>query len=74
MDGARVRVGLLGCGIVGGSLVELLDEQRDAIAERTGLRLDVVRVAVRNTAKQRAVTFEQVEAQSTANATCFFRF
>ena len=55
MDGARVRVGLLGCGNVGGALVELVGEQRDAIADRTGLRLDVARVAVRNTAKQRAV-------------------
>src|SRR5437588_9833714 len=55
MDPAIVRVGLLGCGNVGGALVELIGEQRDAIAERTGLRLDVARVAVRNTAKQRAV-------------------
>src|SRR3954452_14018160 len=55
MDPATIRVGLLGCGNVGGALVELVGEQRDAIAERTGLRLDVARVAVRNTAKQRAV-------------------
>ena len=55
MDPAIVRVGLLGCGNVGGALVELIEEQRDAIADRTGLRLDVARVAVRNTAKQRAV-------------------
>jgi homoserine dehydrogenase len=40
---------------VGGSLVELITEQGDAIAERTGMRLDVARVAVRNTAKQRSV-------------------
>ncbi len=55
MDPAVIRVGLLGCGNVGGALVELVDEQRDAIADRTGMRLDVARVAVRNTAKQRAV-------------------
>ena len=55
MDGATVRVGLLGCGNVGGSLVELINEQGDAIAERTGMRLEVARVAVRNTAKQRSV-------------------
>src|SRR4051794_32980008 len=52
---ATIRVGLLGCGNVGGALVELIDEQRDAIAERTGMRLEVLRVAVHNTAKQRAV-------------------
>jgi homoserine dehydrogenase len=55
VDPAIVRVGLLGCGNVGGALVELVEEQRDAIADRTGMRLDVARVAVRNTAKQRAV-------------------
>ncbi|MBV8979359.1 MAG: homoserine dehydrogenase, partial [Acidimicrobiia bacterium] len=55
MDPAVVKLGLLGCGNVGGALVDLVDEQRDAIADRTGLRLEVARVAVRNTAKQRAV-------------------
>ena len=55
VDPAVVKVGLLGCGTVGGALVELVDEHRDSIAERTGLRLEVARVAVRNTAKQRSV-------------------
>jgi len=55
VDPAIVKVGLLGCGNVGGALVELIEEQRDAIADRTSLRLEVARVAVRNTAKQRAV-------------------
>jgi len=55
MEPHVVRVGLLGCGNVGGSLVQLVEEHGDAIAERTGLRLEVARVAVRNTAKERAV-------------------
>jgi homoserine dehydrogenase len=55
VDPATIRVGLLGCGTVGGSLVELIREQGDAIADRTGLRLEIARVAVRNTAKQRGV-------------------
>ena len=55
VDPAIVKVGLLGCGNVGGALVELVDEQREAIADRTGLRLEVARVAVRNTAKRRSV-------------------
>jgi len=50
-----VKVGLLGCGNVGGALVALVDEQRDAIADRTGLRIEVARVAVRNSAKRRGV-------------------
>jgi len=51
----RVRIGLLGCGNVGASLVELIDSRRDAIAARTGLRLEVTRVAVRSLAKERPV-------------------
>ena len=50
-----VRVGLLGCGNVGAALVDLVDRQRDAIAARTGLRLEITRVAVRNVEKARGV-------------------
>ena len=50
---APVRVGLLGCGNVGGALAALLAEDGEGICERTGLRLHLVRVAVRNTAKVR---------------------
>ena len=50
-----VRIGLLGCGNVGGPLVQLIEEQGDAIEARTGLRLEVARIAVRNVAKQRVV-------------------
>lgn len=54
-DEAAVRVGLLGCGHVGGSLVQLIAEQADSIASTTGIRLEVTRVAVRNTARDRDV-------------------
>ncbi len=50
-----VRIGLLGCGNVGAALVGLVAEQADAVEVRTGLRLEVTRVAVRNLAKARSV-------------------
>jgi homoserine dehydrogenase len=50
-----VKVGLLGCGNVGAALVRILEEDAEGIARRTGLRLDITRVAVRNAAKQRDV-------------------
>ena len=50
-----VRVGLLGCGNVGAAVVELIRTQADDIAARTGLRLEVARVAVRSTTKDRGV-------------------
>ena len=49
MDGnSTVRIGILGCGNVGRALVELIAENGDAIAARTGLHLEVAGVAVRN--------------------------
>ncbi len=50
-----VRVGILGCGTVGSALVELVTEHGDTIAARSGVRLDVVRVAVHDVSKQRPV-------------------
>jgi homoserine dehydrogenase len=50
-----VRVGVLGYGNVGSALVQLLVTRGDAIAERTGLRLEVTRVAVRSAARARHV-------------------
>jgi homoserine dehydrogenase len=52
---APVRVGLLGCGNVGGALVQILQSDAEVITARTGLRLEVTRVAVRNLAKERQV-------------------
>ena len=50
-----VRVGVLGCGNVGAALVELIGRQAKVIESRTGLRLEVARVAVRNLARERDV-------------------
>lgn len=47
-DETVVGLGLLGCGTVGTALVELLHAEADVIAARTGMRLEVRRVAVRN--------------------------
>ena len=48
-----MRIGLLGCGIVGGSLVELLAERREVIRATAGVDLELTRVAVRSTTKDR---------------------
>ena len=49
----RVRVGLLGCGTVGAQVARLVAEQADAVEARTGLRLEIARVAVRDLARAR---------------------
>jgi homoserine dehydrogenase len=55
VGGETVRVGVLGCGNVGSALVQLLADEGQAIAERTGVSLEVTRVAVRSTARERNV-------------------
>jgi homoserine dehydrogenase len=62
-----VRVGILGCGNVGAALVNLLATQGDAIEARTGLRLEVARVAVRNLAKSRDVVLPEGTLTHDAN-------
>ena len=58
MDGnSTVRIGLLGCGNVGAALVQLIADNGDAIAARTGLRLEVARVAVSDVSRPRPVDF-----------------
>ncbi|HEY6533009.1 MAG TPA: homoserine dehydrogenase [Acidimicrobiales bacterium] len=55
MNGSVVRVGVLGCGTVGSSLISLVQAQRDTVAARTGLVLEITRVAVRDPARVRSV-------------------
>ena len=47
----RVRLGVLGHGTVGKAFVDLVQMQSDAIAARSGVKLEVARVAVRNAAR-----------------------
>ena len=49
-----VRVGVLGAGTVGGALVNRLLSDRDAIRLKSGVDLELRRVAVRDLAKERA--------------------
>jgi homoserine dehydrogenase len=48
-----VRVGLAGCGVVGGGFVRLLHESAPAIAARFGVRFDLTRVLVRDPTRER---------------------
>lgn len=54
MDGnSTVRVGVLGYGNVGAAVVALIAENGDTIAARTGLRIEVARVAVQDLTRAR---------------------
>ena len=49
-----MRVALLGCGNVGGALAEMLLTRSDDVAARTGIRLELVGIAVANPDKPRS--------------------
>jgi homoserine dehydrogenase len=49
----RVRIGLLGCGNVGAAFVRLVAERAKSIEARTGVAIEVTRVAVRNLSRDR---------------------
>ncbi len=49
----ELRIGMVGCGTVGGGLLEMLDRQQRAMADRYGVRFRVTRLAVRDLAKTR---------------------
>lgn len=58
VDGSVVRVGVLGCGTVGASLVALVHRQNATIHARTGLSLEISRIAVRDLSRSRPINVE----------------
>src|SRR5580704_10591675 len=54
MPDQSIGICLLGCGVVGTGVARILDEQGHLIAARTGHRLDIRHVVVRDLTKQRA--------------------
>ncbi|HEX9889576.1 MAG TPA: homoserine dehydrogenase [Nitriliruptorales bacterium] len=50
-----IRIGMLGCGTVGSGVVRILDQDAADIEVRTGARLVITRVGVRDTAKDRGL-------------------
>src|SRR5579863_232366 len=54
-----IRLGLLGCGTVGGGVVRLLTANADYMAQSVGARLEVARVLVRDAGKERVPEVER---------------
>lgn len=54
-----LRIAVAGCGVVGGALVRALVRDRDLLAARRGLRVDVVGVLVRDPALPRPVELDR---------------
>jgi len=64
--GKVVRVGLIGCGIVGQGVVRLLRAEGEEIERKTGLRLELARVADKDPAQARKA--EVPDERITTNA------
>ncbi len=55
MNSEPIGVGLLGLGVVGSGVHQILQNREDTFAQDHGFRLDVRRIAVRDTTRQRSV-------------------
>jgi homoserine dehydrogenase len=53
MSKKQLTIGLLGCGTVGGGLVELVTRNRDLLRERSGVDLKISKILVRDADKER---------------------
>lgn len=53
-----VRVGILGCGTVGGGVVRVLTENYDEIARKLGVPVVVKKVLVKNLSKERSISLD----------------
>ncbi|MFP4635712.1 MAG: homoserine dehydrogenase [Nitriliruptoraceae bacterium] len=56
-----IRLGLLGCGTVGGGVATILAREADDITARTGAKLEITRIAVRDVTKDRGPALAGVE-------------
>jgi homoserine dehydrogenase len=63
-----IGIGILGCGNVGGALVNLLQERADDISERTSTLFEVRKVAVRSPSKDRTAQLPREILTDDANA------
>src|SRR5690349_18530801 len=67
-DNKPLKVGLLGCGVVGTEVVRILTEQADHLAARVGARLEVAGVAVRRPGRARDIAVDPALITTDAQA------
>ncbi|MFQ5430652.1 MAG: homoserine dehydrogenase [Phycisphaerae bacterium] len=53
---AKLGIGIIGCGAVGSAVAQILLTRRQALAERTGIELELRHVVVKHTEKKRPVS------------------
>jgi homoserine dehydrogenase len=63
-----IRIGMLGCGVVGTGVARLLTEHAEPIRDRAGVPLQLQRIAVRNLAKKRDSSVDMTRLSGDAAA------
>lgn len=63
----ELKIGLLGFGTVGGGTYEVLTRNAEEISRRTGMAINVVQAANRNTARTKEITNGQIAVTDDAN-------
>jgi len=63
-----IRIGLLGCGTVGGGVIQLLHSNAEYLAESVGAKLEVARVLVRAPDKERVPELDRALLTTDAEA------
>lgn len=63
-----IKIGLIGLGTVGGSVLQMLTENQDKVQNITGQRLSVKTIVVRDTEKHQAAVPEGVTLTSDLDA------
>jgi homoserine dehydrogenase len=67
-DARPVRLGLLGCGTVGGGVVQLLHASENYLAARVGAKLEIARVLVRDVEKDRVPELDRARVTTDAES------
>jgi homoserine dehydrogenase len=56
MQDKAIRIGLLGCGVVGGATARILIDHARELEQRSGVAIEIGRIAVRSLSKPRPIT------------------
>ncbi|VAX17390.1 Homoserine dehydrogenase [hydrothermal vent metagenome] len=54
-----IRLGLIGCGVVGEGVARLVSDKKESLAERIGMPVEITRIAVRDIDKKRAAPVDK---------------
>ena len=67
---APLKIGIAGLGVVGASVVRLIQPQREALAMRSGRGIEVVAVSARSRSQRRDIDLKRVRWVDRSDRPC----